>query len=260
MKTIMAAKSPQDSSFSFSRRYLHWKKKPFEENEDENDEEIILNTSSFSHFQECQQQPTLEMPLALPAIRKSTKKSKLKSAIAQAFTKRTTSSSSSLGTRVVGTLFGQRRGHVRLAFQDGPKLGPAVLIELPTPTSVLVREMALGLVRVALECDKRKSGGSNARALLEEPVWRSYCNGRKCGYANKRDCGPDDWNVLRAVEPVSMGAGVLPLSGARPEDGELMYMRARYERVVGSKDSEAFYMINPDGTGGPELSIYFIRV
>ena len=79
-----------------------------------------------------------------------------------------------------------------------------------------------------------------------------------------------------------MGAGVLPkggISGAGPgpgpgaaaddddesgggsgSDGELMYMRARFERVVGSKDSEAFYMMNPDGTGGPELSIFLLRI
>ncbi|CAI0552624.1 unnamed protein product [Linum tenue] len=39
-----------------------------------------------------------------------------------------------------------------------------------------------------------------------------------------------------------------------------MYMRARFERVVGSKDSEAFYMMNPeDGSGGPELSLYLLR-
>uniref|UniRef100_A0A0D3H1C7 Uncharacterized protein n=1 Tax=Oryza barthii TaxID=65489 RepID=A0A0D3H1C7_9ORYZ len=58
--------------------------------------------------------------------------------------------------------------------------------------------------------------------------------------------------------------------GAGP-DGELTYMRARVERVVGSKDSEAFYMINPDdgsdngGAAGrdrecaPELSIFLVR-
>lgn len=75
--------------------------------------------------------------------------------------------------------------------------------------------------------------------------------------------------MLRAVEPVSMGAGVIPAaketvgngfgSGGEGE-GEMMYMRARFERVVGSRDSEAFYMMNPDGNGGPELSIYLLRV
>lgn len=45
-----------------------------------------------------------------------------------------------------------------------------------------------------------------------------------------------------------------------PSEGELLYMRARFERVVGSRDSEAFYMINPDGNGGPELSIFLLRM
>ncbi|XP_020203334.1 protein MIZU-KUSSEI 1 [Cajanus cajan] len=255
MKTIMSAKSPHDTSFSFSRRYFHWKKKPLDEEEEEEEDqereeerEILNHTTSFSHFQEPPRK----------SKRPHFSRSKLKSALLTLpFTKRPPS----LGTRVVGTLFGHRRGHVRFAFQENPKLGPAFLLELPTPTSLLVREMASGLVRIALECDKPNKGGANtSRKLLEEPLWRSYCNGRKCGYANRRQCGPEDWAVLRAVEPISMGAGVLPVSGGVSDEGEVMYMRARYERVVGSKDSEAFYMMNPDGTGGPELSIYFIRV
>lgn len=101
---------------------------------------------------------------------------------------------------------------------------------------------------------------------MEEATWRAYCNGRKCGYALRRDCGADEWRVLRAVEPVSVGAGVLPdgdnvgTGAAAAGEGDLMYMRAKFERVVGSRDSEAFYMMNPDGSGGPELSIYLLRV
>lgn len=103
---------------------------------------------------------------------------------------------------------------------------------------------------------------------MEEATWRAYCNGRKCGYAVRRECGADEWRVLRAVEPVSVGAGVLPDNGdsagagagASGGEGDLMYMRAKFERVVGSRDSEAFYMVNPDGGGGPELSIYLLRV
>ncbi|CAO2831417.1 unnamed protein product [Amaranthus hypochondriacus] len=40
---------------------------------------------------------------------------------------------------------------------------------------------------------------------------------------------------------------------------QFTYLRARFERVVGSKDSEALYMINPDHSDGPELSIFFVR-
>lgn len=283
MKTIMAAKSPHDSSFSFSRRYLnfHWKKKGL----DEDGEEEILNLGSSSHFFEDDEKEEeehqhhlrmIQMPTELassavvvPAVeekKKHSKSSKFKSALTVFTKSRSLHHNSGLGTRVVGTLFGYRRGHVHVAFQEDPKLSPAFLIQLPTPTSVLVREMASGLVRIALECEKKQ--GSNNKGtvkvkLLEEPLWRTYCNGKKCGYANKRDCGEEEWKILKAVEPISMGAGVLPMAASGNgvgSEGELMYMRAKYERVVGSKDSEAFYMMNPDGSGGPELSIYLLRV
>ncbi|XP_057447940.1 protein MIZU-KUSSEI 1 [Lotus japonicus] len=284
MKTIMAAKSPHDSSLSFSRRYFHWKKKPSDEDDEE---EILNNLSSSSHYPEDDDhkeehdphhklriQMQAELAAVLPAEEKKKKnhsnsKSRFKSALTVFTKSRSLHSSGHLGTRVVGTLFGYRRGHVHFAFQEDPKLSPAFLIELATPTSVLVREMASGLVRIALECEKKPGTGTGSKKgvkLLEEPLWRTYCNGRKCGYANRRECGPEEWKILKAVEPISMGAGVLPVpengngAGGSESEGEIMYMRARYERVVGSKDSEAFYMMNPDGSGGPELSIYLLRV
>ncbi|KAE8799400.1 protein MIZU-KUSSEI 1 [Hordeum vulgare] len=167
-----------------------------------------------------------------------------------------------MGSSVTGTIFGRRRGRVHLALQTDPRAPPALMVELAAySTGALVREMSSGLVRIALECEKTAAhtGGERRRtALVEEPTWRAYCNGRKCGYAVRRECGAEEWRLLRAVEPVSVGAGVVPDGGAG--EGDLMYMRARFERVVGSRDSEAFYMINPDGNGGPELSIYLLRV
>ncbi|XP_019459689.1 PREDICTED: protein MIZU-KUSSEI 1 [Lupinus angustifolius] len=275
MKTIMAAKSPHDSSLSFSRRYLnfHWKKKGLGDEE----EEEILNITSSTHFSEEDEkeednihQLMIQMPKEVSVVplevkkKKHSSKSKFKSAL-HVFTKSHSLNSSSLRKRVmVGTLFGYRRGHVHFAFQEDPKLGPTFLIQLATPTSVLVKEMASGLVRIALECEKKVGNNNNKGVkLLEEPLWRTYCNGKKCGYANRHECGPEEWKVLKAVEPISMGAGVLPMSSVGNgvgSEGELMYMRAKYERVVGSKDSEAFYMVNPDRSGGPELSIYLLRV
>ncbi|KAH7431551.1 hypothetical protein KP509_08G055000 [Ceratopteris richardii] len=113
-----------------------------------------------------------------------------------------------------------------------------------------------GLVRIALECERRQNRGK----LFMEPVWTMYCNGRKVGYAIRRACSEIDIQVLTLVRVISMGAGVLPKTDEEGPDGELMYMRAKFERVVGSKDSEAFYMMNPDGTGGPELSIFLLRI
>ncbi|XP_058091720.1 protein MIZU-KUSSEI 1 [Magnolia sinica] len=259
MRTIMA-KTPHDSSFSSSssRRHFQWRKKKDEEKE-EREESLSFNSSSLLNCEDIK----IGAPTTASAPRKkigagaTVAALRIRSVLTGFAAKARWHLSSGLGNRVTGTLFGYRRGHVHFAFQDDPKTGPALLIELATPTSGLVREMASGLVRIALECDRTVE--KKGVRLLDEPLWRTYCNGKKCGFAMKRECGPAEWKVLKAVGPVSMGAGVLPGNGAGSE-GELMYMRARFERVIGSRDSEAFYMMNPDGNGGPELSIYLLRV
>ncbi|XP_010522225.1 PREDICTED: protein MIZU-KUSSEI 1-like [Tarenaya hassleriana] len=186
-------------------------------------------------------------------------------------------SQSGLGSRVVGTLFGSRRGHVHFAIQKDSTSPPAFLVELATPISGLVKEMASGLVRIALECSKPNEvdagGGAEktrlpSRRLVEEPLWRTYCNGKKSGFATRRECGEKETKVLKALEMISMGAGVLPEPGDSAGGGgevgsgagDVMYMRAKFERIVGSRDSEAFYMMNPDSNGAPELSIYLLRI
>ncbi|KAL2904944.1 Protein MIZU-KUSSEI 1 [Bienertia sinuspersici] len=266
MKTIMG----NDTSFSLSRRYFNWRKKA----EDVVNEEVDSSSHSFSSLV-CNSKKLavdddreLEIKTCVLA-RKKSKKSKVSvSKLTSFFTKGRSGVGDvkcSLGSKVVGTVFGYRRGHVHIAFQEDPKNTPAFLIELSTPTSVLVREMASGLVRVALECDKKWD--KKGMKLLEEPLWRAYCNGKKCGYAMRRECGPHEWRVLRSVGAITMGAGVLPDDDGDSNDkaeGELMYMRAKFERIVGSKDSVAFYMMNPDTNGvpapGPELSVYLLRV
>ncbi|KAG8366550.1 hypothetical protein BUALT_Bualt17G0091500 [Buddleja alternifolia] len=258
MKTIMASSKNPHDSFSFSRRF-HWKKKDHEY-DDVLEEILTFSTTTTSKSDDSQAFP-MQRSISTGDSKPHKKKlsviavSKLRSAFTLPKTR--AHFKSSLGTKVVGTLFGNRRGHVHFAFQEDFKLTPAFLVELATPTSVLVKEMASGLVRIALECDKRVE--KKGFKLLEEPIWRTYCNGKKCGYAMRRECGPEEWKVLEAIGPISMGAGVLPGAGDGA-DGEMMYMRAKFERVVGSKDSEAFYMMNPDGNGGPELSIYLLRV
>ncbi|XP_023518638.1 protein MIZU-KUSSEI 1-like [Cucurbita pepo subsp. pepo] len=174
--------------------------------------------------------------------------------------------SPSLGRRVTGTLFGRRRGHVTFAIQLDPRSQPVLLLEFATSTSSLIKEMSSGLVRIALESDSPTTydGNRPIRKLLEEPRWTMYYNGRKCGQAISRTCGEFEWYVLNTVQSVSVGAGVIPMvddgrKGSGSE-GELLYMRAKFERVVGSRDSEAFYMMNPDGNGGPELSIFLLRI
>ncbi|KAG4211599.1 hypothetical protein ERO13_A02G107300v2 [Gossypium hirsutum] len=166
----------------------------------------------------------------------------------------------SLGRKITGTLFGHRRGHVSFAVQDDPRSEPVLLLELALSTASLVKEMSSGLVRIALESEK--APGRTGR-LFHEPTWSMYCNGRKSGYAVTRTCTESDWHVLSTVQSVSVGAGVIPVvedAKSGGSEGELLYMRAKFERVVGSRDSEAFYMLNPDNNGGPELSIFLLRI
>ncbi|KAI3976865.1 hypothetical protein MKX01_008723 [Papaver californicum] len=255
------ARTSHDSSFSFSSRHFCWVANK-EDSEINEDNEILTSFPSTRLYNEEEEEIEDKNVKALVPTRPKKNNlrfvavSSLKSVL-NVFGRRH-SNTNRLGSRVIGTIFGNRQGHVSLAFQDDAKSYPAFLIELSTPTSGLIQEMASGLVRIALECDKKTD--KKGVKLLKEPLWRSYCNGQKCGFAMMFDCGPDEWKVLKAVEPISIGAGVLPgnIVGDGSE-GELMYMRAKFERVVGSKNSEAFYMMNPSGSKGPELSI-LIRV
>ncbi|KAJ6961526.1 protein MIZU-KUSSEI 1-like [Populus alba x Populus x berolinensis] len=163
------------------------------------------------------------------------------------------------GTRMTGTLFGHRKARVSLAIQESPGSLPILLLELTIPTGKLLQDMGVGLVRIALECEKK---ANDKTKIEDEPIWTLFCNGRKCGYAVKREPTDEDLNVMQTLRVVSMGAGVIPTGdGAdQPADGELTYMRAFFERVAGSKDSETYYMLNPDGNNGPELSLFFVRI
>lgn len=146
---------------------------------------------------------------------------------------------------------------MNLAIQESPRCLPLVVLELAIPAGKLLQDMSMGLVRIALECEKHHSGKTK---IVEEPIWTLYCNGRKSGYGVRREPTDDDLAVMQFLHAVSMGAGVLPMESMDQMDGDLTYMRAQFERVVGSKDSETYYMMNPDGNSGPELSIFFVRI
>lgn len=72
-----------------------------------------------------------------------------------------------------------------------------------------------------------------------------------------------DAAVLKLMQSVSVGAGVLPPPPPPPNKSahiaDLMYLRARFQRVIGSVDSESFHIINPLGSTGQELSIFLLR-
>ncbi|XP_042454752.1 protein MIZU-KUSSEI 1-like [Zingiber officinale] len=164
-------------------------------------------------------------------------------------------------TTVTGTFFGHRRGRVRFCVHDHAAAPPLLLLEFTVPTAYLAREMQHGLLRVALE-----SGGGGGRGpLLSTPVWTMYCNGRKVGFAIRRRATEADAEVFRLMRSVSAGTGILPAASAAAaaaggEAGDLLYMRASFERVIGSTDSESFHMIDPaGGRGGQQLSIFLFR-
>ncbi|KAL8473721.1 hypothetical protein ACS0TY_030535 [Phlomoides rotata] len=165
----------------------------------------------------------------------------------------------SAGSRVTGTLFGYRKGRVTLAIQQNSGTLPTAVVELALQTHVLQKEMSLGMVRIALECEKRAE--KDRIELLDEPMWTMFCNGKKSGYGVKRAANEDDLQVMEMLKAVSMGAGVLPgRSEVEGPDGEMAYIRAYFDDVIASRDSETLYMLSPDGNTGPELSIFFVRV
>ncbi|PON73260.1 hypothetical protein TorRG33x02_249960 [Trema orientale] len=154
---------------------------------------------------------------------------------------------------LTGTFFGYRKGRVSFCLQEHSRSSPLLLLEFAVPTAYLAREMQYGLLRIALECHRDTTINTTTCSLFRVPVWSMYCNGRKVGFAIARQLTLSDLAVLKHMQSVSVGAGVLP-------DGDLMYMRARFERVVGSPDSESFHMINPIGSSGQQqLSIFLLR-
>ncbi|KAG0463782.1 hypothetical protein HPP92_019851 [Vanilla planifolia] len=113
--------------------------------------------------------------------------------------------------------------------------------------------MCSGTLGIALECHRHVAVRRSASLK-----WRLYCNGRRVGYASKRRPNEKDVAVLWKVRMMSAGTGVIRSLG--DEEGELIYMRASYERVVGSRDTVSYHLINPSG-GSPsqELSIFLLR-
>lgn len=167
---------------------------------------------------------------------------------------------------ITGTIFGYRRGKVSFCIQttSNASNNPILLLELAVSTQTLAREMRGGFLRLALESNVPVSstcstGGS--LELLSTPVWTMYCNGRRVGYAVKRRPSEADLEALRLMGSVVTGAGVIngkELNGP-DDDDELLYLRAKFERVCGSANSESFHLIDPDKCIGQELSVFFYR-
>ncbi|KAK1420680.1 hypothetical protein QVD17_22480 [Tagetes erecta] len=169
-------------------------------------------------------------------------------------------------TMVIGTIFGHRRGHVWFAVQhDRLNTKPSLLLELSIPTQTLVQELRFGLVRLALECHSSPESELGTCSLRSVPIWTLYCNGRKLGFAVRKKSTEAVRVMLKSIQSTTVGAGVIPdfgfdfSSSGVDSGGELIYMRANYECMVGGPDCESFHLINPDGCLGQELSIFLMR-
>ncbi|KAE8680679.1 Detected protein of confused Function [Hibiscus syriacus] len=110
-----------------------------------------------------------------------------------------------------------------------------------------------GVLRITLDCTDSEFSSSMP------PLWTMYCNGRKVGYAVKRPPSKADTDALRLMSSVVVGAGMVSGKELENEDDELMYLRAKFQRIRGSTDSESFHLIDPEGSVGQELSIFFFR-
>lgn len=117
--------------------------------------------------------------------------------------------------------------------------------------------MTQGTLRIAMH-----TANSNS-LLLGTPLWNVNCNGKKMGYALKRRPSSADIQALRAMRSVLVGAGVVNIDD--DDDDEIMYLRAKFRRVRGTSssssdsDSESFHLIDPEGSIGQELSLFFFR-
>lgn len=125
---------------------------------------------------------------------------------------------------------------------------------------MLAREMHGGL-RIVLESTSNLRNSLDANnSLLSMPIWKMYCNGKKVGFAEKRCPSKVDIEILKRMESVDVGAGVISeKDDVDRNDDETMYLRGNFQWVRGSLDSDTFHFVDPDGNVGQELSIFFLR-
>ncbi|XP_021725413.1 protein MIZU-KUSSEI 1-like [Chenopodium quinoa] len=167
--------------------------------------------------------------------------------------------SSSSSSFLTGTIFGYKKGKVKFCVQTNSNAAtPILLLELAVPTTILAREMRGGVLRIALECSSMPST-NDPFSLLEMPVWKMYCNGRRVGFSVRRRPSKADTEVLWKMKDVVVGAGVVSGKEVGCEEDDIMYLRGNFERVRGSNDAESFHLIDPDGHINQDLSIFFLR-
>lgn len=109
-----------------------------------------------------------------------------------------------------------------------------------------------GSIRFAFECKADPGSASASDPLLAMAAWTMYCNGRKLGFAVKREPSRADVELLQKMQNVVVGAGLAA--------DHVMYLRGKFERFHASANSDSFHLIDPDAaSNGQELSFYFLR-
>ncbi|GMH26522.1 hypothetical protein Nepgr_028365 [Nepenthes gracilis] len=159
---------------------------------------------------------------------------------------------------VISTFFGHRNSHIWFCVQlDRLNTKPSLLLELSLSTHNLIKEMRSGLVRIALECNGSEVGQCPLHSV---PIWTMCCNGRRVGFAARRYATEEIRLILMKMQSTTVGAGIIPSgSNMSSDSGDVMYMRACYEWVLGNADSESFHLISPDNCLGQELSVFLLR-
>ncbi|KAK1270343.1 hypothetical protein QJS04_geneDACA007706 [Acorus gramineus] len=156
---------------------------------------------------------------------------------------------------VMGTIYGHRHGTIRFCveYNDTHHL----LLDLGILTSLFAKEIDSGPLRIALECDA-DDDDATWKPLRSVPTWKVCLSGRSVGYAVKRWPTDDDRSIMDVVGWKTAAVGVI--EAAAEEKDEVVYMRGRFERVVGGGgNSETYHLMNPGGTPGDELSVFLIR-
>ncbi|XP_018488181.2 protein MIZU-KUSSEI 1-like, partial [Raphanus sativus] len=174
-----------------------------------------------------------------------------------------TSSATTKSSSFTGTIFGFRRGKVNFCIQatNSKTINPIIIgLELTVPTEVLAREMRGGVLRIVLESNNNEGydshHDSSSFSLLTTPLWNMYCNGRRVGFAIKREPSKSELAALKVLTPVTEGAGIVNGEEInRDKSDHMMYLRASFKRIFGSFNSESFHLIDPRGIIGQELSI-----
>ncbi|KAF8405149.1 hypothetical protein HHK36_010047 [Tetracentron sinense] len=154
---------------------------------------------------------------------------------------------------VTGTIICPRYDKVRLCIQEHSGSFPFLLLDLPLHTCDFASHIRHGVTRIVLESNR----GDSPESLLSVPTWVMHCNGRRLGFATRRQMTDKDAWLLETMRTVSAGAGILP--GKAPNSTGFKYLRGTFDRVLGS-DSEAYYLNDPSGCFAQELSVFFLRL